>query len=386
MKPIDALRLTAVLKSAIEKHTLTTKLDELELEVKGASFSNIVGQSPAMLELFRQMQRVSATDVSVYLRGESGTGKELVARALHERSGRKNGPLVCVNCGAIAESMQEGELFGWEKGAFTGSIGKHEGMFERADGGTLFLDEVAELSLSLQTKLLRVLQERALVRVGGRETIRSDFRLIIATHRDLAAEVKAGRFREDLYYRIVVYEILVPALRERQGDLRPLVRFMLSELGPELTGSIPDVSPQAMELLEAHIWSGNVRELQNAMQRALVSCDGVLIRRRDLPRTIAEPTSEPDTEHGVFTDKAVTAIVEQSGAPNATEQIPAPAGATVPLIDPCGGEWFTLESIERQVIDAALRAHDGNRQVVADKLGIGRTTLYRKLKEAEPTP
>ena len=228
-KPLDRTRLVTAIRNAAERHQLALRLVELEREARGGTFDGIIGRSTAMRGLFRQLDRVARADISVLIHGESGTGKELVAAALHQRSARSKGPFVAINCAAIPESLQESELFGHEKGAFTGALTRHLGRFEQANGGTLFLDEVGELSLGLQAKLLRVLQERRFHRVGGAAETHSDFRVVAASHKDLRDEVAAHRFREDLYFRLAVFDLEVPPLREREGDIPILTAYLLDQ-------------------------------------------------------------------------------------------------------------------------------------------------------------
>lgn len=321
----------------------------------GASFCGIVGDSLQMRELYRQVERVAAADVSVLLHGESGTGKELVARAIHHLSPLSDGPFVALNCAAVAETLQESELFGHEKGAFTGADKQRLGRLEQADGGTLFLDEVAELSPSLQAKLLRALQERVFTRVGGNVEIRSRFRLVAATHRDLSAEVEAGRFREDLFFRVAVFECELPPLRERRGDVQRLAAHFLDQLGPG--GARQPISPAALQVLEKHRWPGNVRELMNALQRASVMAAGEPIRPADLPPRVQRGADQAQSE------QLLQAVAEAS-----------PATAN-------GNDPRSIEDIERAAIEAALVRHKGNLSTATRELGLARSTLYRKLKK-----
>jgi DNA-binding NtrC family response regulator len=344
VKPIDRTELLTTVKNALERYSMRVRLAQLEREVEGRGYAGIVGQSPPMKELFRQMDRVAASDISILIHGESGTGKELVARALHRSSGRRDGPFVPLNCAAIPETLQESELFGHERGAFTGATARRVGRFEEADGGTLFLDEVAELSLSAQAKLLRVLQDRSFRRLGASGEVRSDFRLIAATHRDLDEQVKAGRFRGDLYFRVAVLELAIPPLRRRQGDIPLLVERFLQDAADEHGRGEVRVSAEALAALEAYPWPGNVRELENAVRRAAVVCEGGVLAPRDLPARVLE----------------------------GGERRPANRADEAPQ---------TLEDIERAAILGAIERTGGNLSEVGRQLGIGRTTLYRKLKK-----
>ncbi|MCP3137422.1 sigma-54-dependent transcriptional regulator [Pyxidicoccus xibeiensis] len=322
----------------------------------------IVGRSAPMRVLARQLERILQSDVPVCISGETGTGKELVARALHEQGARARGPFVAVNCAAFSESLLESELFGHERGAFTGALAMHRGCFEQAQGGTLFLDEVGEMSSATQVRLLRILQERTLRRVGSTAEVRVDVRIIAATHRDLMAEVKAGRFREDLYYRLAVYPVQVPALRERATDILPLVDHFLEKFG----GPSLSLTDEAREALVRHRWPGNVRELQNVVQRAILSCDGARIELADLPPELRVlvlppvPAAPPPMR---------TVIVDP----------PAPSDAVVPL-----------RELERREILKALTVTNGSVTKAAKLLGLGRATLYRRVAELhiqlEPGP
>ncbi len=250
VKPIERLRLTTTLHNAVDHSRMSVQVAQLEREVNGRAAEGIVGDSPPMRALLRQIDRVAPTSITVLIRGESGTGKELIARAIHDGSTRRDAPYVALNCAAVPETLQESELFGHEKGAFTGASARHQGRFEQAHQGTLFLDEVAELSLSLQAKLLRVLQERRFHRVGGGREVSSDFRLIAASHRDLSTEVAAGRFREDLYFRLAVFELDVPPLRARGRDVITLAESFLA--GFAGGSSARSLSPDARRALQSH--------------------------------------------------------------------------------------------------------------------------------------
>jgi DNA-binding NtrC family response regulator len=372
-KPIEPAKLLTSVANAVEKHRLALKVAQLERQHEARGFPGLIGDSPRMQELVQQIERVAATDVTVHVRGESGTGKELVARALHEASGRHHRPFVALNCAALPENLQESELFGHEKGAFTGAVARKPGRFELVDGGTFFLDEVAELSPGAQGKLLRVLQERLVQRVGGTQEMAVDFRLLTATHRDLFEEVKAGRFREDLYYRIVVFEIDLPPLREREGDVALLVDHFLEKHGSRLVGSQPFVSAEAHAVLSRYRWPGNVRELENVIQRALVSCDRRTIKLSDLPARLSQPAA------GAIAAGAATAVIAAPSSRDAS--FPPPTQRPAPRASGPSTSPMTLEASERLQIVRALEASNGNRSLAAQRLGIGRTTLYRKLKE-----
>lgn len=283
-KPIQIDELVLVLNRALERRELREETTQLRARLKdNLSLDNIVGTSPAMQAVFDVIEQVAPTKVSVLITGESGTGKELVAQAIHENSPRVNAPFVKLHCAALAETILESELFGHEKGAFTGSIARREGRFKQADGGTLFLDEIGDISPSIQVKLLRFLQERTFERVGGNETLKVDVRIIAATNRDLTAEVAAGRFREDLYYRLNVVPIEMPPLRARPSDLLPLATHFLQRVSSDNGKRIEGFADDAIERIAAYRWPGNVRELENVIERAVVLCDGPKLTAKHLP-------------------------------------------------------------------------------------------------------
>jgi two-component system response regulator FlrC len=300
----------------------------------------IVAHDPAMLAVVGQVRKVAATDTTVLLLGESGTGKEVVAGALHRESRRRDGPFVAVNCAALSPSLLESEMFGHEKGAFTGASATRRGRFELADGGTLFLDEVAELDPQLQAKLLRVLEQRRFERVGGAREIEVDIRLVAATNRELGEEIRSGRFRNDLYHRLAVFPIRLLPLRERPLDLEPLATHLLGRIARQLGRPPPSISSRAQARLAAYAWPGNVRELANVLERAAILADGPVI----------------EIEHLVLDARPPTA-----------------ASAALPAV--------TLGELEREAIRQALAATGGHRKQAAARLGIGLRTLYEKLKQ-----
>lgn len=357
-KPIDPVPLGKALRNALERRRLARRVAELEGNADKEGFMGMVGLSPAMQRVYDALGRIAGSDVTVLVRGESGTGKELVARAIHRMSSRSAEVFEAVNCGALPESLQESELFGHERGAFTGASTTRRGRFELADRGTLFLDELGELTGSAQSSLLRVLQEGRYRRLGGSRDLDSDFRLVAATHHDLEGRIADGRFRRDLFYRIAVFEVSLPPLRDRPEDIPLLIRVFSRQEGTEG----PEVEAEAMDAMMAHDWPGNVRELQNAIRRALVTSDG-RIALRDLSRrvragrggTIAVASASPSGSFG------------SAGSRDSVAQGP---GRTAIL---------ELETLERDAIQRALTITDGNLTEAAQRLGIGRTTLYRKL-------
>jgi DNA-binding NtrC family response regulator len=345
-KPFEPERVLRVLGEEAERRRLPWSAKE-----EGALIGSIIGQSAQARSLARQIERVLQSDVSVCIFGETGTGKELVARAIHEEGPRARGPFVAVNCAAFTESLLESELFGYEKGAFTGAFSLYRGCFERAQGGTLFLDEVGEMISATQVRLLRALQERTIRRVGGSSEIRVDVRIIAATHRDLMAEVKVGRFREDLYYRLAVYPIQVPPLRERVSDIPLLADHVCKKLGGAARAPGCRFSEEALQALMRYRWPGNVRELENVIQRALLSCDGARIELAHLPAELS-------------------ALV-----------LPSLPATPVPTAGPCPGAVVPLRELERREILKALTVTNGSVTKAAKLLGLGRATLYRRLGE-----
>ena len=317
-----------------------------EAQMAGAACTLTWG-APAMKPVVTALEKVAPTTTTVLLLGESGTGKEIAARLVHELSPRREGPFVAVNCASISDSLLESELFGHERGAFTGAHAQRRGRLELAQGGTFFLDEIGELKLDLQAKLLRVLQERKFERVGGTRTLSADARFIAATHRDLKKMVAAGTFRQDLYYRLNVFSVELVPLRERKEDIPPLAEALLGQIARELGHAKLSLAADALELLMRAEWPGNVRELKNALERAAILCEGATIRASDLSlESVLEPAPHD------------------------------PEGPAVPAVTGSG----RLEDMELEAIKAALERVDGNRRKAAEILGIGLRTLYEKLK------
>ena len=274
-KPVVADELLFRVERALESHRLAEKALRLERRLKGDGLETAVGESAAMREVFRLVEKIAPTQSTVLVRGESGTGKELVARAIHSRSGRSARPFHAINCAAIPENLLESELFGHEKGSFTGADARKAGLFEAASGSTLFLDEIGDLSLPLQGKILRALQEREVRRVGGNETIAVDVRVVAATNRDLEAMMKAGQFREDLFYRLNVIPIVLPPLRERACDIPALVHRFLEKANATHGTGVAEIDPGVLDLLVRHPWPGNIRQLESVVERAVLLCEGV---------------------------------------------------------------------------------------------------------------
>lgn len=344
-KPLEMDAVSALVARGLEKSRLSAEAARLREQVgERLSFRGILGDHPSMQRLLKMVGQVARSRANVLISGESGTGKELIASAIHHNSKRKDGPFVRLNCASLAESLLESELFGHEKGSFTGALGRRRGRFEQADGGTLFLDEVSEIAPATQVKLLRFLQEREFERVGGNETIRVDVRVVAATNRDLKQLVENGEFREDLYYRLNVVQIDLPPLRARRSDIPVLAHHFLRKYARENESPVVGFSDAALRALMAYPWPGNVRELENAIERAVVLCEGTTIDVDLLPSSTAEgPNDASDLE----------------------------------LLIP----GITLAEVERIVIERTLEAVGGSTAKAAEILGISRRKIQYRLKE-----
>jgi DNA-binding NtrC family response regulator len=335
-KPFPLAELEVIVQKAYEQRQLRKENRQLKAVLERSQpQSEMIGRSNAMKEVFRLIERAGPTDKAILIQGESGTGKELVARALHQASKRAEKPMVVINCAALPETLLESELFGHEKGAFTGAVCAKPGLFELADGGTLMIDEVGEMPGSLQAKLLRVLEDGSFRRVGSLKECRVDVRLLAATNRDMTTEVKAGRFREDLFYRINVMSLELPPLRERSGDIPLLVRKFL--------GDSWDIEPEALQALESYSWPGNIRQLLNIIERAKILADDDVVRVEDLPHELRRPSSESHSMNGSGGDR--------------------------------------LDDIERTHVLEVLEREKGNKARTARVLGINRRSLYRLLEK-----
>ncbi len=401
MKPFDPAKVLAIAGTALKAHADMRAVRDYKPTINSEDYKEgIVGASSVMQDVFKVIGQVTASDVTVMITGESGTGKELVARSIWKHSHRAGKPFIAVNCAAIPDNLIESELFGHEKGSFTGATGQRLGKFELCDGGTIFLDEIGDMALATQTKILRVLQQGEIQRVGGTETIKVDVRILAATNKDLEEMVKAKTFREDLYYRLNVVRIKMPPLRERQDDIPQIVDFCLQNLVKQRKARSSKVAPEAMAVLTRYRWPGNVRELENVIYRSAVIAQGDTILLKDLPVEICEAV-------GVIASAApVGAGVTSPTAETAAPGVPAPTIAAAPasaapaqftsvaaapasveqaldyLHDKLsGGPEPILERLEREMIVRVLKAENGNHARAADKLGMTRATLRKRVDE-----
>lgn len=361
-KPFDNTDLKITVRRALEKRKLlreknylNQRLNALESEIQSREeFSTIIGLSPQMEQVKELVRNVAGSDVTVLICGESGTGKELIAREIHRQSSRNSGPFIALNCAAIPETLLESELFGHEKGAFTGAVGRRAGKFELARGGTLLLDEIGDMPLSTQAKILRVLQEREFQRLGGAENVQTDIRILAATNKDLSSLVHEERFREDLYFRLNVVPVVIPPLRERKEDIKMLAMHFLNKYGHQFNKEVNDVSTNAERTLTEHDWPGNVRELENVIQRSVLLCKGAIVEQIQIQ---IHPSSHAKQE---------TVALEKVNDPNLSMH-ERTAAAT--------------EQIERKAILDALESTRWKRTAAAEKLGITRRHLLRKMKK-----
>jgi len=356
-KPFDQAEIQSVIAKAARTHDIAQR----NARVDGRARAAIVGESPQMQEIFKIIEKVADTPSTVLITGESGTGKELIATALHEGSSRRSKPLIRINCAAIPKDLMESELFGYERGAFTGAVTSKPGRFELADGGTLFLDEIAEIPVEMQVKILRALQESEFERVGGIKTTRVDVRLIAATNRDLELEIEAGRFRKDLYYRLAVVPIVLPALRERQSDIPMLTRHFIEKYNRKLNKKIEGITEEALSRLQTYPWPGNIRELENLMERVLLFADGPTIATKDLPDHIRQGAAQATAP----TPGAVAAPTDGAPAETGLKDIVRMKSA----------------ELEKDLIAKALEETGGNVTRAARLLQISRKSLQTKMKE-----
>jgi DNA-binding NtrC family response regulator len=383
VKPVSIERLDVSIRNALKVNALQGEIQRINRRRDGVmSFKDIVTKSPSMARVLELGKRAASSTIPILLEGESGVGKELIARAIQGSSERRAKPFVTVNCGAIPANLVESILFGHEKGAFTGAQDKHTGKFVEASGGTLFLDEIGELPLDTQVKLLRAIQEGEVEPVGARRSIKTDFRLISATNRTLVDLVKEGKFREDLYYRISVFPIWIPPLRDRLDDVPDLVKHFVARFAAEEGKRIDGLTADAMTLLSTYRWPGNVRQIENAMFRAIVLADRPVLDVTEFPQIAAQVDGwEPPQLRGDTAPQPVLSTLEP--------RTPIPAANVVPMLGrqgqlsilDDGGEVRPLEEIERDLLRYAIAHYRGNMTEVARRVGIGRSTLYRRLKE-----
>ncbi len=380
VKPVGAERLQVSLRNALDKSALEGELARIKRSQSGTlTFKDIITRSPAMFAVLRTAEKAATSLIPVLIEGESGVGKELIARAIHGSGERRAKPFVAVNCGAIPDNLVESILFGHEKGAFTGATERHTGKFVEANGGTLFLDEVGELPLAAQVKLLRAIQDGEVEPVGARKSVRVDVRIISATNRNLISDVKSGRFREDLFYRLHVFPITVPPLRARTEDIPDLVRHFLARIAAEEGKRIRQVSGEALALLASHRWPGNVRQLENAVFRAVVLAESDSIGVDEFPQIAAQLAAAPAQPDQAAPAASIPNAIE---IPSLVEMGPgtAPDAAGALAILDAAGEVRPLEEIETEVIRFAIAHYRGQMSEVARRLHIGRSTLYRKLE------
>ncbi len=358
-KPIDFPKLEAAIRTILQLREVSREVVQLKERMeRDVHFENIIASSGEMQEVFRLVNKVKNSPIPVLVMGESGTGKELISRAIHFHSDRKNAPFIVVNCASIPHELLESELFGHEKGAFTGAYQRRVGRFEQANGGTIFLDEIGEMDLSLQAKLLRVLQTKQFERVGGNETITSDVRMVSATNRDLREEVRNKRFREDLFFRVAAFPILIPPLRQRKSDILVLVEHFLGRFASEQSRKDLHFTREALKYLYEYPWPGNVRELENVVQRAVVMAEGAEITEKDLPLSLQS--------------YAVAGLAQQ------TESV-FDTGSSDQSIQP-------MEAVKEAALRNAIAATGGNIVEAATRLKIGRATFYRLMKRYKIKP
>jgi DNA-binding NtrC family response regulator len=378
VKPASPERLQVSLRNALATKALAGELKRMKRKQDGTlTIADVITRAETMRPVLRAAEKAAGSAIPVLIEGESGVGKELIARAIHGSGERRAKPFVAVNCGAMPDNLVESILFGHEKGAFTGATDKHTGKFVEADGGTLFLDEVGELPAAAQVKLLRALQEGEVEPVGGRKNVRVDVRIISATNRDLIADVKTGRFREDLFYRLHVFPISVPPLRNRTDDIPELARHFLARIATEEGKRVRVIDAGALKLLTSFRWPGNVRQLENAIFRAVVLTDGEQIGVHEFPQIASQLGAEAAARPMIDSSPAIVAAMPE--VRDTSRQVAALTTPSLPLID-AAGQARPLEDIERDAIRFAIAHYRGQMSEVARRLKIGRSTLYRKIE------
>lgn len=365
LKPLDPAEILRTIERALESYRLARQPVVFDADVLSSAADAMIGQGPAMQEVYKAIGRVAHTDATVLVRGESGTGKELAARAIYQHSSRSQAPLMIVNCAAIPETLLESELFGHEQGAFTGAQSRRIGKFQQAHGGTIFLDEIGDIPLSIQAKILRVLQEKNFERLGSNDTIRVDVRVIAATNRDLERAIASGEFREDLYHRLNVVTIRLPPLRQRREDIPRLAEYFLTKLAEDLKVAKPVVSEDAMDLLRNYPWPGNVREFSHTLQRAMIFTHGYPIQAADLSTVLQQHPEEIRQADTLREEDALCMLVARYLASRGGE----------------GAHERLLAMVEKALLSEALRKTQGNQTHAARLLGLARPTLHAKMQK-----
>jgi len=367
-KPFDIEEVHLLVRRALEMQRQTTELTRLEHETRKRFELGVelVGKTPVMQEIFKTIGRVAPTDATVLIQGESGTGKELIARAIHSHSTRWSGPFIALNCSAVPRELLESELFGHERGSFTGATEQRPGVFEVANHGTLFLDEIGDMPLELQAKLLRVVQEKELSRIGGREVIKIDVRLIAATNQDLERAVAQNKFREDLYFRLRVVPIQVPPLRQRPGDIPELINYFVDKINREMGTHVQGVSQEAMQRLNSHAWPGNVRELENTLVRAAVMAPGPTLMPHDLALV------QRENQENAYDDLSLEDVVRLKLKEYFRQ---------IGEVEPKDLYELILQRVEKPLIELTLERTNGNQLRAASMLGINRNTLHKKIAD-----
>jgi DNA-binding NtrC family response regulator len=378
VKPASPERIKVSIGNALKLGVLSGEVTRLKKKQQNKlAFDDLIAKSSAMRQVIRLGQRAAQSNIPILIEGESGVGKELIARAIQGASERAGKPFVTVNCGAIPENLIESILFGHEKGSFTGATDKHLGKFQEADGGTLFLDEIGELKLDMQVKLLRALQESEIDPIGSKRPVKVDVRIISATNCDLAEATRESRFREDLYYRLNVFPIFVPPLRERREDVPALAQYFVTRFSAEESKQVNGFSAEALELLDSYSWPGNVRQLENTVFRAVVLCDEEVLDIADFPQIASAMGVSPrERKHPPHAVSGQASSAEQQGHPQ-----PQVSSAYAFSAVDAAGHMRKLEEVEAHIIRLAIARYEGRMSEVARRLGIGRSTLYRKLKE-----